>query len=277
MSKRTRVILGRSIAYFLLWGGSMIMIAPFLWMVSTSLKEPGAVFTYPPKWIPDPVVWRNYYDAWKAVPFHMFFLNSVIVAVAVTFGQVLTSSLAAYAFARLRFPGRDKLFLAYLGTLMVPGQVTMIPIFILLRKMGWINTYKALILPGMFSAYGTFLLRQFFLTIPKALEDSAIIDGCSRFGIYWRIILPLSKPALATLTTFTFIGSWNQFLWPLIVTNSMRMKTLPIGLAAFQNLYGTEWNLMMAAAVIALLPVLIVYVFNQRFFTKGIVLTGLKG
>jgi multiple sugar transport system permease protein len=219
---------------------------------------------------------QNYLDAWTAVPFPRFFLNSIIVTVCVTFGQVLTSSLAAFAFARLEFPGRDKLFLAYLGTMMIPGQVTMIPIFILLKKLNWIDTYKALILPGMFSAYGTFMLRQFFLTIPKDLEDAAVIDGCGKLRIWWNMIIPLSKAALATLTTFTFMGCWNEFMWPLIVTNSLSMKTLPVGLASFQGLYSTNWTLLMAASLIVLFPVLIVYLFNQRFFTEGIVLSGLK-
>jgi multiple sugar transport system permease protein len=246
-------------------------------MLSTSLKEPGAVFTFPPQWIPKPVMWENYVRAWKAVPFGRFYLNSIFVAVCVTFGQVFTSSLAAYAFARLHFPGRDKLFLCYLATMMIPGSVTMIPVFILLKTIGWIDTYWALIVPGIFSAYGTFMLRQFFMGLPKDLEDAAKIDGCSLFGIYYRVILPLSLPALATLTTFTFMGSWNSFMWPLIVINSMEKKTLPIGLASFQGLYTTDWTLLMAGSIIVLLPVLIVFIFNQRFFVKGIQLGAVKG
>jgi len=275
--KKRIELIKKIISYICLSVIGISMLLPFLWMISTSLKEPGAVFTYPPEWIPKPVVFKNYSEAWNAVPFGRFFINSIIVAVCITFGQLFTASLAGYAFARLEFPGKDKLFLAYLATMMIPGQVTMIPIFIVLKTLGWIDTYKALILPGMFTAYGTFMLRQFFLTIPKDLEEAAIIDGCSRFTIYLKIILPLSKPALATLGTFVFLGSWNDFMWPLIVTNSMEMKTLPIGLASFQGLYTTDWTLLMAASVIVLAPVLIVYIFNQRFFTKGIVMTGLKG
>jgi len=209
--------------------------------------------------------------------FAAFYLNSIIVAVCVTLGQVLTSSLAGYAFARLHFPGRDKLFLGYLGTLMVPYVVTMIPVFILLRFMHLIDTYAALILPGMFSAYGTFMLRQFFLTIPTELEDAARIDGCSRWGIYSHIILPLSKPALATLTTFVFLGNWNSFMWPLIVISSPEKKTLPIGLYAFMGQYNTEWTLLMAASLMVMAPVLLVFILGQRYFVKGIVLSGLKG
>jgi multiple sugar transport system permease protein len=208
--------------------------------------------------------------------FFAFYINSILVAVLVTFGQVLTSSLAAFAFARLRFPGRDRLFLGYLATLMIPAVVTMIPVFILLRQLGWIDTYKALVLPAMFSAYGTFMLRQFFLTIPTDLEDAARIDGCGAFGIYWNVILPLSKPALATLTTFVFLGSWNNYMWPLIVINTTAKKTLPIALQSFQGLYTTEWTLLMAASLLVLVPVLLVFIFNQRFFVRGIVLTGLK-
>jgi multiple sugar transport system permease protein len=209
--------------------------------------------------------------------FAAFYLNSIIVAICVTAGQVLTSSLAGYAFARLHFPGRDKLFLGYLGTLMVPYVVTMIPVFILLRFMHLIDTYAALILPGIFSAYGTFMLRQFFLTIPTELEDAARIDGCSKWGIYTNVILPLSKPALATLTTFVFLGNWNSFMWPLIVISSPEKKTLPIGLYAFMGQYNTEWTLLMAASLMVMAPVLLVFILGQRYFVKGIVLSGLKG
>ncbi len=185
--------------------------------------------------------------------------------------------MAAYAFARLNFPGREKLFLGYLATMMIPGAVTMIPVFILLRNLGWVDTYKALILPGIFTAYGTFMLRQFFLTLPKDLEDAAKIDGCSYVRIFWHIILPLSKPALATLTTFTFMGSWMSLMWPLIVVNTHTKYTLPVGLAYFQGLHNTDWTLLMAATMMMILPILIVFMFNQRFFVEGIKLTGIKG
>ncbi len=253
------------------------MIFPFLWMLSTSLKEPSQIFTSTLQLWPTPIMWSNYIEAWHAIPFGKFYLNSIFVAVAVTFGQILTSSMAAYAFARLKFPGRDKLFFAYLATMMIPGMVTLIPVFILLKMFGWLDTYKALILPGIFSAYGTFMLRQFFMTLPTDLEDAARIDGCSSWRIYWQIILPLSKPAIATLATFTFLGNWQSFFWPLIVTSSEHMKTLPIGLSYFQDIYSTNWTLLMAASVIVLAPALIVFILNQRFITQGIALTGLKG
>ncbi len=256
-------------------GGSMLI--PLLWMLSTSLKEPGAVFSIPPQWLPHPAVWRNYIDAWNSQPFGRFYLNSILVGAVVTIGQVFTSSMAAYAFARLSFPGRDKLFFGYLATMMVPGSVTMIPQFILVRKLNLVDTYTALILPGLFSAFGTFMLRQFFMSLPKELEEAAKIDGCSLFGIFWKIILPLSKPALATLTIFTFMGSWNSFTWPLIVTNSTEMRTLPIGLQAFQGLYNTQWTLLMAASLVALLPVILLFIFGQKYFVEGIQLGAIKG
>ncbi len=277
------------ITYVILIAGAASMIIPFVWMISTSLKEIDQIFQFPLKWIPDPIKWKNYTDAWflkqrvadrpswYLAPFARFFINSLFIAVTVTLGQVFTSAMAAFAFARLHWPGRDKVFVSYLATMMVPGQVTMIPVFILIKKLQWVDTYQALILPAMFSAYGTFMLRQFFLSIPRSLEEAAIIDGASTWKIFISIILPLSKPALATLTTFTFMGSWNSFLWPLVVTNSLEMRTLPVGIAVFQSQFGTQWELLMAGAMITLVPVLIIYIFNQRFFVKGIALSGLKG
>lgn len=269
-------------AYFLIGLGSLTMMAPFLWMISTSLKAPGEFFSFQKtnwmeEWLPMSFYWQNYVKVIEAVPFVKFYLNSIFVTICVTFGQVATSAMAAYAFARLKFPGRDKIFFGYLATMMVPSAVTMIPVFILLRYLGWIDTYKAMILPAVFTAYGTFMLRQFFLTLPKDLEDAAMIDGCSYFGIFWRIILPLSKPALATLTTFTFMGSWMSFMWPLIVINTEEKFPLPVGLAYFQSLHHTDWTLLMAASVMMILPILLVFVFNQRFFVEGIKLTGIKG
>ena len=276
MEKRTRTLWGTTAWYLALTLGAVTMLIPLFWMLSTSLKETGAVFEYPPRWLPIPTVWRNYLDAWNAVPFGMFYLNSIVVAVVQTIGVLWTSSMAAYAFARLRFPGRNKLFVLYLGTLMIPAAVTMIPTFALMRWLGWINTYQALIVPGIFTAYGTFLLRQFFLGVPVDLEDAARIDGCNKFGVYRHIILPLAKPALATLGVFTFIGSWNNFMWPLIMANDLEMMTLPIGLSAFQNNYRTDWNLLMAASVMVMVPSVIVFVFGQRFFVEGIKLSGIK-
>lgn len=218
----------------------------------------------------------SFRKAWNSMPFGRFYLNSLFVAIAVTVGQTLTSALAAYAFARLDFPGRDRMFLAYLATMMIPGAVLIVPTFLLMRWLDWFDTYWALIVPAMFSAYGTFMLRQFFMTLPRDLEDAARIDGCGKLRVWLHVILPLSKPALATLATFTFLGSWEAFQWPLFATKSMDMRVLQVGLSTFQDKYDVQYNLLMAAALIVMIPTLIVFIFNQRFFTKGIVMSGLK-
>ncbi len=275
--KRTALTLGRLAVHAGLIAGGVVMVLPFVWMVSTSLKAPEQVFTYPPQWLPHPPLWQNYSQTVSVMPFGRFYLNSLVVAVCVTGLQLLTSSLAAFAFARLRFKGREALFLLYLATLMIPFQVTMIPNFILIRFLGWYNSYQALILPPAFSAFSTFLLRQYFLGIPRDFDDAARLDGASSFWIWWRIIMPLSGPVIAALTIFTFLNTWNDFLWPLVVTNSLDMRTLPVGLSAFQGQFKVEWNLLMAGSVIATLPVLIVYIIGQKSFTEGITLSGLSG
>jgi multiple sugar transport system permease protein len=258
-------------------GGSVVMLLPFAWMLSTSLKRPPEIFTYPPTWIPSQLAWDNYSTTVGAMPFGRFYLNSLIVTCSVTTLQILISSLAAFAFARLRFRGREALFLLYLATLMVPFQVTLIPNFILVRALGWYDTYQALILPTAFSAFSTFLLRQYFLSIPRDLDEAARMDGASSFRIWWQIIMPLSGPALAALAIFTSLNSWNEFLWPLIITNSEEMRTLPVGLSTFQGQFKVEWNLLMAGSVIAMLPVLVIYIVAQRWFIKGITMTGMGG
>lgn len=250
--------------------------------------------------------WANFSDAWNAISMGRLYINSVVVAVAITLGQVITSAFAAYAFSRLSFPGRDKIFFGYLATMMIPGAVTMIPIFILLKKMPellntlfhtqiWmaemilpftnisigkpigLDSYFALIAPGLFSAYGTFMLRQFFMGLPVELEEAAKIDGCSLLGIFFKITLPLSKPALATLAIFTFMGSWQSFMWPMIVTGSEHMKTIPWGLQTFQSVHSTDYTLLMTGTMIALLPVIIVFIIGQRYFVEGIRLGAVKG
>jgi multiple sugar transport system permease protein len=268
---------GRALLFLVILAASIIMLLPFLWMVSTSLKEPGAVFGLQLQLIPKPIVWDNYKRIFEVLPFGRFYWNSIVTSAAVTLLQLVTCSFAGYAFARLKFPGRDTLFLGYLATLMIPGQVTIIPNFIMLRMLGWIDTYQALILPNAFSAFGTFLLRQFFSTLPADLEDAAKIDGCSHFGIYRHVILPLSKPALSSLTVFTWLGQWNSFIWPLIVINSVKMNTLTVGLRTLQGQYNTQWTLLMAGSVLALLPVLILFVLAQRTFISGMALSGMGG
>jgi len=255
------------------------MILPFVWMISTSLKGYHEIFRYPPTWIPDTIRWSNYLEVWKLAPFGRFYANSIIVAVATTGGQVLTGVLAAYAFARMEFWGRDKMFLLFLATLMVPAQVTLIPTYIVMSQIGWIDSFQALIVPFIASAFSVFLLRQFFLTIPKELEEAAIVDGCSKLRFIFGILIPLAKPAIASVSLFAFLGSWNSYLWPLIVVNSNQMRTLPIGLRYFvsQQGGGSEWHYLMAASLIVMLPVLIVFFLAQKQFIEGIAKSGIKG
>lgn len=221
--------------------------------------------------------WRNFRKVFIEINFYRALLNSIFVTLMVTFGQVFTSSLAAYAFARIKFFARDHIFLGYLATLMVPSTVTMIPVFIILRELGWIDTYYALIIPPLFSAYGTFMLRQFFLTLPRAVEEAAVLDGCNYFRVYWHVILPLSKPGLSALAILTFIGSWRSFMWPLIVSHSDNLYTLPIALSLFQGLYEIEWTLLMAGSILMIVPMLLVFIIGQRYFIEGIQLGALNG
>ncbi len=253
------------------------MIVPFLWMLSTSLKVDQYVLTMPPQFFPRPLTLRSYVRLAELFPIGRMFFNSLLVATLTTLGQLVTCSMAAYAFARIRFKGSNVLFLIYLATLMIPFQVTITPLFILMRYLGWINTYQGLILPGVFSAFGTFLLRQFFLTIPRELEEAAFIDGASRWTVYWHIILPVGKPALATLGVFSFMGSWNAFLWPLFVVRDVELMTLPVGLATLHGRWLTQWNLVMAGTVITVVPMLAVYLLAQQYFVRGVVLSGIKG
>lgn len=270
--KITRSIVFHLIIYAL----AIVTLAPFIWMVLTSLKDMNEIYVYPPKWLPGKFRFENYRNAFEAAPFGRYYLNSIFAALAVTLGQMVTCSMAAFAFARLRFRGSNILFYLFLGTMMIPYNVTMIPSFMMLYWLGWIDTYKALIVPGLASAFGTFLLRQFFMTIPKELEEAAYIDGASRFSVLRKIIVPLSKPALATLAIFTFMGVFNDFIWALIVLNSEEMRTVQLGLAIFRDRYLTQWDLLMAGSVTAVLPILIVFFFAQKYFIQGITLSGLK-
>jgi multiple sugar transport system permease protein len=254
-----------------------LTILPFVWMVLTALKPGNEVMTNPPTWIPSRPAVENFPRALSFFPFDRFLLNTLVVAVGATALQMATATLAAYAFARLRFRGRNVLFVVYLGTLMIPQQVTIVPLFLMMRSLGWIDTFAALILPSAFQAFGVFLLRQFFLTIPRELEEAAVMDGAGRLRILLQLIVPLSRPALATLGLFTFIREWNAFLWPLIATNQQQMRTVAVGLSLFQGQYGTEWHLLMAASTITLLPVLVVFLFAQRYFIEGVALTGFGG
>lgn len=255
--------------------GSVIMLAPFAVMVAVSLFPQEAFMAR--RFLPGEASLDNYVETFQAVPFGRFYLNSILVTVAVTTGQVLIASLAAFAFARLRFKGREALFLLYLATLMIPFPVTLIPNFLIINKLGWYDSYPALIVPGLFSVFSTFLLRQYYRTIPLEMDEAARMDGASSLRIWWQVIVPLSGPVLATLAVFVFQGTWNEFLWPLVVTTSENMRTIPVGLSYFVGQYSTAWGLLMAGSVIALLPILVIYVLAQKWFVKGITLSGMGG
>jgi len=267
----------RLLAHAVLLAGAVTMILPFLWTVSTSLKHISEVFVFPPAFFGEQIRWDNYLRISERFPFGTYLVNSVKVTVIVTLAQLVTSSMAGFVFARLRFRGRDMLFGLYLATMMIPAQVTMIPNFIMMRQYNLVDTHWSLILPALVSAFGTFLLRQFFLTIPAALEDAARIDGCSPFGVYWRVFVPLSKPAMATLGVFVFMGTWNDFLAPLVYINTQANMTLPLGLASMQGMYSTDWPVLMAGTVITIAPLIVVFLLAQDFFIKGVTLSGLKG
>jgi len=297
-------------AFLILVGASML--APLAFMITTALSSPEGAMRVTDNvlemLIPQEWNWQNFAEVWEVVPFLRYYYNSLGIAVVVTFGQVFTSACAAYAFSRLHWPGRDKLFLCYLATMMVPGSVTMLPNFIAMKMapellasafpgVDWmamrylgtgvdaplvgrligLDSYFALIVPAMFSAYGTFLLRQFMLSIPRELEEAAHMDGCGYWKIFRIIIIPLCLPGLATLTIFTFMGAWGSFLWPLVMTNHDELRTLPLGLQAFQGQYGTEWHLMMSAALLMLLPIVAIFLMGQRFFISGLTVGAVKG
>jgi len=278
--KSTQEMLGKIGTVVILSVGGVVVLIPLVWMLSTSLKDNLSVFLIPPQWIPRPLLWRNFVDALTILPFGLYIKNTAIITFSNIIGQLISVSLVAFGFSRLRAPGRDFLFILVLSTMMLPRQVTMIPVFIIFRALGWVNTFKPLIIPAFFggSAFAIFLLRQFYMTIPVALDDAARIDGCSSFDIYWRIILPLAKPALATVSIFAFMYHWNDFMTPLIYINSMEKYTISLGLSNFSVMRGlTEWNLLMAASLVTLLPCVFIFFFAQRYFIRGIVMTGIKG
>ena len=256
---------------------SALMLLPLVWMLVTSIETLAESRHFPPTLVPSGIHWQNYPDALAAAPFGRFFTNSLIVTLASVAGNLLLCSLAGYAFARLRFFGRDVTFIALLATLMVPFQVTMIPTFLIVQHLGLVNTLGALIAPNLVTPFGIFLLRQFFRTLPVELEEAARIDGCSRLGVLFRVVLPLSMPALATLAIVTFLWTWNDFLWPLISISSTDKMTVQLGLASFQGAHQTNWTLLMAGNVMALAPMLLVFVVAQRWFVQSLASTGVKG
>jgi len=274
---RRRITLGQVLIYAIAIIIGLVMLTPFIWMLSASLKLNRDVFTFPIQWIPAEPRWQNYVDIWTKIPLALFIWNTAKITIAVTVLQLLTSSLAAYAFAKLRFPFRDTLFLGYIATIAMPWQVYMVPQFLLMRELGLHNTQWSLIVLQAFTAFGVFLMRQFYQSIPDELCEAARIDGMNEYQIWWRIMLPLSKPALSTLTIFTFVTTWNDFLGPLIYLTKTELKTIQIGLRMFISQYSAEYGLIMAASVVALIPVLVVFLALQRFFVEGIASTGLKG
>jgi ABC-type glycerol-3-phosphate transport system permease component len=273
----------RRIGYILLiYGlaipGAIMFILPFLWMFSTSLKASNEIFIFPPKWIPETLHWENYTGALALAPFGMYLRNSLFVTLGNMLGNLFSCTLAAYGFARLRARGKNFLFLLMLGTVMLPNWVTLIPQYILFTSIGWSNSFAPLMVPAWFGwPFFIFLLRQFFMTIPKELEEAARLDGASNFGIFWRIVLPLSKPALATVAVLAFIGNWNNFLTPLIYLRDTDLHTLAIAINRFRGQYATYYNYMMAVSVLVIIPVIILFFISQRFLINGIVTTGLKG
>lgn len=256
-------------------GIGLTMLLPFLWMVLTSLKTLPEVSN--PAWTPAVPQWGNYLEVFQKIPFGRFFANSLLVAGWTTLMQVLTSAMAAYSFSRLQWPGRDRVFLAYLATTMLPGMVMMVPNYQLMIKLGLMDTLAGLVLPASFSAFGTFLLRQFMLSIPSSLDEAAEIDGASKWRIFLEIILPLARPGLITITIFTFLGSYNSFFWPLVMLRSVDHYTLPVGMLFFDSVSGTTTHLLMAAVTMAVLPMVVIFLFFQRYLVEGIAAGGVKG
>ncbi len=267
----------KPLSYALLTALSALLLVPFLWMVSSSLKTNDQVFTVPIQWIPKDFRWENFTEIWTRVPMLTYLRNTTFLAVVITFLQVFTGSFAAYGFAKIRFPGRDGLFLAYLATIAVPWQAYMIPQYILMQRAGLVNTFTALILLQAFSAFGVFLMRQYYMSVPDELVEAARIDGLSEYAIYRRVMLPLSGPALASLALLTFVNTWNDFMGPFIYLTSNHLWTVQIGLRQFIGQFDAEYAMIMTGSVISVLPILVVFLLGQRYFIQGIATSGLKG
>ncbi|MBX3061981.1 MAG: carbohydrate ABC transporter permease [Anaerolineae bacterium] len=271
-----RLVIGGS--YVILSAGSIFMLFPFLWMISTSLKQTQYILQFPPQWIPNPINTQNYADIWTQIPLARGFLNSAFISITGTIGVLIASSLAGFSFAKLRFPGRDKIFVVLLVTLMIPGAILLVPQFILYKDLRWVGTYNPLIIPSLFGAvYETFFFRQFFRGLPNDLIDAAKIDGASLFTVFWRIAVPLSRPVFATLAVLAFMWRWNDYMGPLIYLQDPNMQTVPVLISSFQSQYLTQYGMLMAASVLSILPIVILFFFLQRYFVEGIAMTGLKG
>ncbi|HLT48023.1 MAG TPA: carbohydrate ABC transporter permease [Rubricoccaceae bacterium] len=271
--------LKKALVYGALVAVAVVLLLPFAWMLSTSLKGNEAVFALPPQWVPEELRWDNYAEVFRRMPFLLYLRNTGVVTAFTIVGTVLSSSLVAYAFACLRWPGRDALFLFVVATMMLPLQVIMIPLFVLFKEFGWLNTYKPLIVPAFLGggAFNIFVLRQFFLGIPRELFDAARIDGASEWRIYWSVALPLARPALVTVGLLTFMFAWNDFLGPLIYLSDQSKNTLALGLALFTGQHQTDWGVLMAASILMMVPVVALFFFFQRYFIKGFTMSGLKG
>jgi multiple sugar transport system permease protein len=278
-SRKAMVRLQLLLYYALLTGLAFAFLLPTMWMISTSLKEPGQIFEYPPRFLPTPVLWSNYPEAIQKFPFFLYLRNTLIVTLLATFGTVLSASLVAFGFARRRFPERELLFGVLLSTMMLPSVVTMIPTFVLFTKLGWVNTFLPLTVPAFFGggAFNVFLLRQFYRTLPYDYDEAAYIDGASSLRVWWEIILPFSKAPLAVIIVFSILGNWNDFMGPLIYMNQPQMRTLALGLQFFRDQYVTQWHYLMAASTLTVIPVLVLFFAAQRYFIQGILLTGLSG
>lgn len=268
--------ISKALFLMILIAGALTMVIPFLWSLSTALKPLGEALVYPPIWIPHPLLWKNFVTTWHIVPMARWFYNSFFVAVVVVLGNLVFDSLAGYALARIRFRGNGFIFLAVVSMLMIPFQAIMLPVYILIRDMGLINTHWGMILPTIVSAMGVFLMRQAFSAIPQEIDEAALIDGAGRWRMFWQIAMPMVRPSLLTLALISFMGSWNNFLLPLLVANSPNVWTLPLGIVMFQQQYYTNWPYLMAAAVMATIPVAILFLVFQRWFVQGISTTGIR-
>lgn len=271
-------ILEKALIYFILLTGAVVVMIPLWWMLSTSLKHPKEVFAFPPLFLPSVFQWSNYIDLFLKAPFGLYIFNTSYVVLMDLVGTCLTASMVGYAFARLRWRGRDIFFLITLATMMLPGAVTLIPRYLLFNTIGWVDSFRPLWVPAFFGfPFFIFLMRQFYATIPHEMDSAARIDGCSEFGVWWRILAPLTKPALAACAIFTFNATWNDFLGPLIYLTSANKRTLALGLMAFRGPHRTDWHLVMSSAVVAMLPVIVLFFFAQKYFIQGVTFTGIKG
>ena len=267
---------GNIFAFFTLLAVACVTLLPFYWMFSSSLRTMENMFSIPIQWIPDPLNWQSYVLAWQAQDFTRYFLNSGVVAITITIGNLILCSLAGYSLTKFHYRGRGLMFIMILSTMMLPLEVTMVPLFLIIKDLNWVNSYQGLIVPFIVDGFGVFLMRQFMLSIPKDLIDSARIDGASELRIFWMIVLPLCKPALVALAVFTFREAWDMYIWPLIIITDDSLRTLPLGISLFMSSYGTSWDQLMAIAVLGTLPMILLFFFLQRAFIQGIAATGLK-